>query len=129
MELVFLSAGGRASYREWDEVARNAVAGFRLGCGIDPDDLRVQAVLARLLAGSGSFTKMWGENDARGKQAGTKHLVHPGLGPITLESQTFDVRSAPGRELVVYHAEPGSSSADALGLLGTLAATRRTSPA
>lgn len=129
MELVFLSAQGRALYREWDEVARNAVAGFRLGYGIDPHQPRVRAVLARLLAGSEAFTRMWGENDARGKQAGTKHLVHPEIGPIILESQIFDVRSAPGQELVVHHAEPASPSADALGLLGTLAATRRTSPA
>jgi hypothetical protein len=37
--------------------------------------------------------------------------------------QTFDVRSAPGQHLVVYHAEPGTSSAQALDLLGSLAAT------
>ncbi|WP_243714450.1 hypothetical protein [Actinomadura bangladeshensis] len=39
--------------------------------------------------------------------------------------QTFDVRSSPGQELVVYHAEPGSSSGEALALLGSLAATGR----
>lgn len=125
LELVFLRAEGRALYRDWDEVARNVVAGFRLAYGMDPGDPRTRAVLARLLAGSSSFTSLWRENDARGKQAATKHLVHPEVGPVTLRSQTFDVRSAPGQELVVYHAEPGSSSADALALLGTLAATRR----
>ena len=36
---------------------------------------------------------------------------------------TFDVRSAPGQELVVYDAEPGSRSAEGLLLLGTIAAT------
>ncbi|CNG07464.1 XRE family transcriptional regulator [Mycobacterium tuberculosis] len=39
--------------------------------------------------------------------------------------QTFDVRSGPGQELVVYHAEPGSSSSETLALLGSLAATER----
>ena len=126
MELLFLRPEGRALYADWEVVARNAVAGFRLGYGEDPSDPRVRTVLTHLLAQSSSFTGMWGENDARGKQAGTKRLVHPDVGPLTLESQTFDIRSAPGQELVVYHAEPGSSSADALGLLGTLAATRRT---
>ena len=126
MELVFLRAEGRALYRDWDEVARSAVAGFRLGYGQAPDDPRIRTVLTRLLAESSSFTEMWRENDARGKQAATKRLVHPDVGPLTLETQTFDIRSAPGQELVVYHAEPGSPSADSLGLLGTLAATRRT---
>jgi transcriptional regulator with XRE-family HTH domain len=125
MELVFLRPEGRALYRDWDEVARNAVAGFRLGYGADPSDPRIRAVLSRLLGESSSFTQIWSENDARGKQAATKRLVHPDIGPITLQSQIFDVRSAPGQELVVYHAEPGSSSADALGLIGNLAATRR----
>jgi hypothetical protein len=32
--------------------------------------------------------------------------------------QTLDVRSAPGQQLVVYSAEPGTASADALALLG-----------
>lgn len=126
MELVFLRAEGRALYRDWEDVARNAVAGFRFGYGMDPSDPRLRAVLTHLLAESSSFTEMWSGNDARGKQAASKRLSHPDVGPLTLESQIFDVRSAPGQELVVYHAQPGSSSADALGLIGTLAATRRT---
>ena len=129
MALVFLLPEGRTLYRDWEEVARNAVAGFRLAYGMDPGDPRMRAVLARLLAESSAFTSFWSENDARGKQAATKRFAHPEVGPMTLQSQTFDVRSAPGQELAVYHAEPGSASAEALGLLGTLAATRRTAPA
>ena len=39
--------------------------------------------------------------------------------------QTFDIREAPGQQLVVYHAEPGSPDAQALRLLGSIAATRQ----
>lgn len=35
------------------------------------------------------------------------------------------MRDAPGQQLVIYHAEPGSPSAQALDLLGSLHATRR----
>ena len=126
LELVFLRPEGRALYRDWDEVARSAVAGFRLGYGQDPSDPRVRAVLARLLGESRSFRQLWSKNDARAKQAASKRFTHPDVGPLTLASQIFDIRSAPGQELVVYHAEPGSTSADALGLIGALAATRRT---
>jgi hypothetical protein len=50
-------------------------------------------------------------------------LRHPEVGEVTLRMQTSDVRAAPGQQLVVHRAEPGSPSADALRLLGTLAAT------
>lgn len=49
--------------------------------------------------------------------------MHPEVGELTLRIQVFDVRSAPDQELVVYSAAPASPSADALALLGTLAAT------
>lgn len=126
MELLFLRPQGRTLYRDWEEVARSAVAGFRFAYGMDPGEPRIRTVLTRLLAESSAFTSFWSDNDARGKQAATKRFAHPEVGPITLQSQTFDVRSSPGQELAVYYAEPGSASAEALGLLGTLAATRRT---
>lgn len=50
--------------------------------------------------------------------------MHAEVGPLTVRIQAFDVRAAPGQELVVYGAEPGSPSAQALALLGTLAVTR-----
>jgi hypothetical protein len=39
--------------------------------------------------------------------------------------RSFDVRGARGQQLVIYHAEPGSRSAQALALLGNLGATQR----
>jgi hypothetical protein len=53
-----------------------------------------------------------------------KSFVHREVGPLTLRMLSFDVRSAPGQQLVVYQAEEGTASADAVRLLGTLAATR-----
>jgi hypothetical protein len=53
--------------------------------------------------------------------------VHPDVGPLSLVSQSFDVRGAAGQLLVVYQPEPAGPSAQALALLGTLDATRRQS--
>ena len=52
-----------------------------------------------------------------------KRFEHREVGPLTLTMQTFDVRSAPGQELVIYHAEPASPGSQALALLGSLTAT------
>ncbi|MGW0909658.1 helix-turn-helix domain-containing protein [Streptomyces sp. NPDC002853] len=128
LHVVFTDPAARAFYRDWYDVARNSVAGFRLGHGVAPDDPRVRQVLAELLALSPEFAELWARHDARGKALERKRFEHREVGPLTLTMQTFDVRSAPGQELVVYHAEPASPSSEALTLLGSLTATTRQAP-
>jgi transcriptional regulator with XRE-family HTH domain len=122
MHVVFTDPAARTFYRDWDEVARNSVAGFRLGHGQAPDDPRIRQILTELLADGGEFAELWASHDARGKSLERKTFRHRDVGELTLTMQTFDVRSSPGQELVVYHAEPGSSSSEAVALLGSLAA-------
>lgn len=126
--VVFLDPSARQFYADWDAAAGATVAGLRLASGAAPDDPRLRAVLDELSAGSPDFRERWAVTDARGKRPERKGFVHPTVGPLTLRAHSFDVRSAPGQELVVYRAEPGSPSADALELLGSLAASERPTP-
>lgn len=71
---------------------------------------------------------LWARRDAHGKALEHKHFDHRDVGQLTLTMQTFDVLTAPGQELVVYHAAPSSPSSEALALLGSLAATVRQGP-
>ncbi|MFS0898274.1 helix-turn-helix transcriptional regulator [Mycolicibacterium litorale] len=123
MLLTFGEPRAREFYVDWEDIAENAVAGFRLNYTAAPSDPRVQAVLAELLSGSAEFRALWERHDARGKSLRRKVFRHPEIGVLELTMQTFDVRSAPGQELVVYDAEPAGPSADALKLLGSIAAT------
>lgn len=118
--LIFLDPKARHFYADWPEVAANSVAGFRLGHGAAPDDPRVRAVLTELLERSEEFRQLWSTHDVRGKSLETKRFLHPQVGEVILRMQAFDVRSAPGQELVVYHAEPETRSAEALALLSAL---------
>ncbi|WP_111509074.1 helix-turn-helix domain-containing protein [Mycobacterium kyogaense] len=120
--LVFNDPRARTFYADWAEVAADSVAGFRMAYGSAPEDPRARAVLAELMPGE-EFRTLWERRDARRKCLQRKSFSHPEVGLVTLNMQTFDVRSAPGQELIVYDAEPDTTSADALKLLGTLAAT------
>lgn len=124
--MVFTEPRARELYADWPVIAADAVAGFRKNYGIAPHDPRITAVLTELLDRSPEFTELWRRHDARGKSAAVKSFRHPQVGTMTLDMQTFDVRSGPGQELVVYQAEPNTPSADALKLLGSLAATAGT---
>lgn len=122
MLLVFTDPRAREFYVDWPEIAANSVAGFRLNHTAAPADPRVGAVLAQLLNESHEFRELWGSHDARGKSLATKTFHHIAVGDLTLGMQTFSVKSSPGQELVVYDAQPGSPSDDALKLLGSVAA-------
>jgi transcriptional regulator with XRE-family HTH domain len=123
LEVVFTDPAARRFYRDWVDVAADSVAGFRLSYGQHAARPRVREVLTKMLTDP-EFTRLWAEHQVRGKRLQRKHFVHGDVGELTLTMQAFDVRSAPGQELVVYHAEAGSRSAEAVTLLGTLAATR-----
>lgn len=124
MMKIFLDPDARSFYPDWDEVARYTVAGFRLLQGRTPSDPRIREVIAELSRRSPEFVELWKTHEARGRRLESKRFRHPEVGDLTLRINAFDVRSAPGQELIVYHAEPGSRSAEALALLGTLAATQ-----
>jgi transcriptional regulator with XRE-family HTH domain len=122
--MLFLDPGARALWADWPAAAAATVAGLRLAEGAAPDDARLRAVLRELTEASPEFAQLRATGDARAKRPMRKGFLHPEVGPLDLRTHAFDVRAAPGQELVVYRAEAGSPSAEALALLGSLAATR-----
>ncbi|MEU8828190.1 helix-turn-helix transcriptional regulator [Streptomyces sp. NPDC048636] len=123
--MTFLDPAAPHFFTRWDWTAQATVANLRVAEGYPADGPRLTALVETLTRHSAEFTALWNSHAVRGKTHEAKHLHHPEVGPLTLSYQSFDVRDAPGQQLVIYHAEPGSPSAQALGLLGTLDATRR----
>lgn len=125
---LFLDPDARDYFRNWERVARAAVSGLRMAAGFSPPHPEVAAVVDGLRQQSQDFSALWDDHTAAGLTITYKKIHHRDVGDLELSYQTFDIRDAPGQQLVVATAPTGSPSADALALLGTLDATRRTSP-
>jgi transcriptional regulator with XRE-family HTH domain len=123
--MTFLDPSGRHFYARWNWTAQATVANLRRAAGFDPHEPGLLRLVAELCDGSEEFRALWNSHPVRGKTHEPKHLVHPDVGPLTLTYQAFDVRSAPGQQLIIYHAEPATPSAHALALLSTLHATHQ----
>ncbi|WP_083926709.1 MmyB family transcriptional regulator [Nocardiopsis valliformis] len=122
VEKVFLDPGSRGLHADWRRAAENSVAAVRLAEGRAPEHPRIRAVVDGLVEASPEFAELWARNRARGKRIEVKEFTHPLVGGLTLRMRTFEVAQTPGQQLLCYHAEPGTRSAEALSLLGTIAA-------
>jgi transcriptional regulator with XRE-family HTH domain len=118
LRAVFLRPEAREFYRDWATISAGCVAALR-AANTDPDDPRLVRLVGELSLHSPEFARMWGRHEVRAKTATTKHFNHPIVGSLSLRFENLVVASAPGQHLVVYHAEPDSTAANALALLGS----------
>ncbi|MFF0722699.1 helix-turn-helix domain-containing protein [Micromonospora sp. NPDC003816] len=124
VRMAFLDPAGTTFFADWRRTAEACVANLRLALGHDPHDRRARELVAQVGAASPEFRRLWGRHDVQGKTHEAKTFRHSAVGELTLSYHAFDVRDAPGQQLIVYRAEPHSRSAEALRLLGTLAVSR-----
>ena len=125
---LFLDPGAREVYPDWDEVARDTVAVLRGRVGPDLDDPRLTDLVGELSLKSEEFRRLWARHDVREKTHGVKRFHHPLVGDLELRYESFTVAGAPDQMLIVYLAEPGSASEQALALLSSVAAGATEAP-
>jgi transcriptional regulator with XRE-family HTH domain len=107
-------------FAEWPTLRENIVHALRLNAGVYPADPDIQALVGDLLSTSAEFRALWADQSVGGLTRMVKVFVHPEAGRIELTYQTFDVRDAPGQQLLVGTPEPGSRSAEAIAYLGAM---------
>ncbi|ORA63539.1 helix-turn-helix domain-containing protein [Mycobacteroides franklinii] len=123
--MVFLDPVANEFYAEWDDIARDTARNLRAMSVSFRDDPRVAEVVGELTIQSDVFTFVWMQHDVRPRTSGTKRFRHSQVGEISLQYDSFAVGGAPGQQLLIYSADPGSADADGLELLARLAADQQ----
>jgi transcriptional regulator with XRE-family HTH domain len=100
-------------------IARQSVANLRRAAARYPRDPDLQRLLRDLRTGSPEFATLWDDTAAGAWRSHRKTLLHPAVGPLTLECDTLHVPDT-DQLLVVYSAAPGTPEAEALALLRVL---------
>jgi hypothetical protein len=120
---VYLEPGARECYVEWERAASDVVAVLRQAAGHDPYDRDLSDLVGELSTQSAEFRTRWAAHNVRFHDTGTKDFHHPVVGDLTLTYNRMDLAADPGQMFMIWTAEPGSKSAEALSLLGSWAAT------
>jgi transcriptional regulator with XRE-family HTH domain len=112
----FLDPHTRELFVRWDEEAKRTVASLRLLAGTYPDDRHLAELVGELCMKSPEFSVLWSRHRVLNCRFGVKVFAHPVVGLMELN---FEVAHLPdeGHRLIMYSAEPGTSSEAALRLL------------
>jgi transcriptional regulator with XRE-family HTH domain len=123
---VFLDPGAREFYLDWDRAASDVVAVLRSAAGRDPYDRDLSDLVGELSTQSAEFRTRWAAHNVRFHDTGIKDFHHPVVGDISLAYNRMELSADPGLTIMIYTAEPGTRSGEALSLLGSWAATHDT---
>jgi len=120
---VFLDPRAQTFYQDWEGNARQIVAILRAEAGRSPYDRQLSDLVGELSTQNDLFRRLWGAHDVKEHRTGIKKIHHPVVGDLSLTFQSMDLSSDRGLQMLVFSAEPGSSSYDGLQLLSNWAAS------
>ncbi|HVW44555.1 MAG TPA: helix-turn-helix transcriptional regulator [Amycolatopsis sp.] len=120
---LFLDAGERDLYPDWEQATAGLVAGFRESVGTTTDDPRCVQLVGELSLSSERFRQLWARHDVKPREGMPAVINHPQVGELTVIREKLAIGGTDGQLLVMYHATPGTSSAEKLALLASLAAS------
>jgi transcriptional regulator with XRE-family HTH domain len=117
--LVFLRPELDDLVMDREQRAIDIVCHLRMDAGCHPEDTRLTALVGELSVKSEEFRRLWATHDVKEQNHGVKRLRHPLVGDLTLNFESLRLPDDGDQMLIVYHAEPGSPSAESLRLLAS----------
>jgi hypothetical protein len=88
-----------------------------------PYDRDLSDLVGELSTQRTEFRTRWAAHNVRFHDTGSKDFHHPVVGDLTLTYNRMELAADPGQMLMIWTAEPGSTSAEALRFLGSWATT------
>ncbi len=119
VRIVFTDPARRQLYADWEEVALMTVAFLRMEAAERPDDPRLAALVGELSVQDPQFRQWWAAHHVASKGFGRKTLRHPVAGELVLDWDTLVCATDPEQQLIIWTAEPGSPTHDALRFLNS----------
>lgn len=114
---LLLAPEARTLFVDWELQARSAVENLRLDVGRTPDDQATQDLVTELREQSTEFDRWWQQHRVHQRTHGSKRLLHPLVGEITVQYETFTLPGDSEAAVFLYSTEAGSPSRHALDLL------------
>jgi transcriptional regulator with XRE-family HTH domain len=96
-------------YRDRERIIREGIADLRAAWAAHPDDTALADLVQRLRSQSEEFTRLWERRDVMVNGHGTKALLHPEAGPLTIEYDVLTPLGDAGRRLILYRAADAAS--------------------
>jgi transcriptional regulator with XRE-family HTH domain len=118
--LVFLDPHTRELYADWRRKSRDAVAYLRMSAARYPDDPKLSELVGELSVHSPEFAALWSAHPVRECASNVREYQHPLVGSLTLRDELLRLPDDEGQRVVVYNAEPASTSEAGLRLLAEL---------
>ncbi|MEY4992904.1 MAG: hypothetical protein RIS82_26 [Actinomycetota bacterium] len=115
---IFLDANSQDFYVDYAKICEAAVGTLRLEALRAADDPKFQALIGELSSKSESFRTLWAKHRVYRHPGGTKSIIHPLIGQITLTYEPFQVLAEGPVSMNIYTAEPGSEAEQKLTILG-----------
>lgn len=125
---VFLDPTSQEFFPDWDRAADDTAAMLRSEAGRRPHDKALTDLIGELTTRSPEFTRRWAAHDVRFHRTGRKRIHHPVVGDLQLNFEAMSLASDADLTMLVYTADPGTPTADALRLLASWAATSEPTP-
>jgi hypothetical protein len=98
-------------YCDREAVVREGIADLRASQAAHPEDTALGELVEELNSRSTEFARLWPERRVRVNGRGLRPLLHPRVGPLTVEYEVLTPLQDPDQRLIIYRGADTTSQA------------------